>query len=378
MHRIHELRPRMCSIIRLLRSFSICLILVFAHPAGALSQGAPGVLELKPEDWGIRDAVFHIMKVEDNRKNTSSVGTITGNGPAQQIRFKADLSSTMLPYIQQCLAGDTAKVGLILGFNRFALKETRAGQRRTIVFDFLLEIYREADGERVKLYEVGGTPSYVVHGPNPDIYDRLIGGSLKQVLNGFDRWSKENRKQPTLCKTIYLSLTDDGAFRDTTSGDTLRWSKAYQLKWPDFKGPADEQVDFSANSSCLFAFSSRPDYRGDTLVLELILHPALTKTTSWVKADKKSPELLAHEQLHFDICELYGRRMRERLLRAKAGVLNYDAVLRGVFDEEWHAYKQRQVDYDSETAHGLISEKQAMWTELIKKELSALDRYASE
>jgi hypothetical protein len=357
-----------------------CLLLLgflnVLAPLNGRAQNEAPFPELHPVDWGLRHSVFFLSGVEDARTNRSAAGSISGAGPVQTLRFRKDLAGDLLPYLQDCLRGDTAKVGLVLSFDRFSLKETRTGPRRNIQFDFQLHIYRDVDGQRVQLYQVGGTPSYVVHGPNPEIYDRLIGGSLQQALSGFDRWAKENRNQPPLCKQILLMLADDNAFRDTL-GDTLRWSATYRLQWPDFKGKPDQQVDFSANSACVFVFSTRPTYRGDTLVLEALLHPAFTKTASWVKPDKREVGLLGHEQLHFDICELYARRMRQRFVQAETGLLTYDEVLRAEFEKEWSAYQQRQAEYDRETEHGLIPDRQAGWQKIIAEELSALEAFSS-
>lgn len=335
-------------------------------------------LDLQATDWGLKGSVYHIARVEDERKKAGDAGSISGGGPVQPIRFKQDLAKDLLPYVQTCTAADTSKVALVLAFEKFQLKENRTGPRRNIQFEFQVRIYRDVDGQRVQLYQVGGTPSYVVHGPNPGIYDKLIGGSLQQALSGFDRWAKENRNQPPLCKHVRIELQDDGTFRDTVSADTIRWSSTYRLKWADFKGQPEQQVVFSANSACVYSFTSRPAYRDDTLILELLLHPAFIKPASWVKPDKLQDGLLAHEQLHFDICELYARRMRDRFTQSSPGLLTYDSVLKTIFESEWQAYQLRQADYDRETEHGLIPEQQANWEKSISEELNRLGSFASQ
>ena len=69
----------------------------------------------------------------------------------------------------------------------------------------------------------------------------------------------------------------------------------------------------------------------------------LSKPASWVKPDKLQDGLLAHEQLHFDICELYARRMRDRFTQSSPGLLTYDSVLKTIFpNPEWQAYQLRQ------------------------------------
>jgi len=87
--------------------------------------------------------------------------------------------------------------------------------------------------------------------------------------------------------------------------------------------------------------------------------------------------LLDHERLHFDIGEVYARKIRSVIdsLRRKGETrINiYTEAIDSLLDQ-WEQYGNA---YDEETSHGLRPSKQAEWAIKIQKELSALEKYAT-
>ena len=97
------------------------------------------------------------------------------------------------------------------------------------------------------------------------------------------------------------------------------------------------------------------------------------RSKSWSR--DHSPSLLDHERLHFDIAELYARKIRKRIKELqRRGVNNiktYNTAIHEVLLESNQADQQ----YDLETLHGALSKKQREWTEKVKEELGSLSRY---
>jgi hypothetical protein len=82
-------------------------------------------------------------------------------------------------------------------------------------------------------------------------------------------------------------------------------------------------------------------------------------------------DLLEHEQAHFDLCEVYARRLRKRVEDS-----NYKLDIDNAIFEVFEAFKKRQKLYDQETNHSRNKEKQAEWLKIIANELSELDNYS--
>jgi len=94
---------------------------------------------------------------------------------------------------------------------------------------------------------------------------------------------------------------------------------------------------------------------------------------SWSRA--KSPALLQHEQLHFDIAELYARKIREKISHMRSqgirDIKQYNSAIKGLLHES-NLTDQR---YDLETLHGALSKKQAAWERMIREQLIGLKDY---
>jgi predicted secreted Zn-dependent protease len=82
---------------------------------------------------------------------------------------------------------------------------------------------------------------------------------------------------------------------------------------------------------------------------------------------------LSHEQLHFDISELYARRMREMLGRQTFGP-NVRAEVRRIFKQLNQELSEFQDRYDRETDFSRDREAQAHWNAAIARRLADSQR----
>jgi hypothetical protein len=85
--------------------------------------------------------------------------------------------------------------------------------------------------------------------------------------------------------------------------------------------------------------------------------------------------LLAHEQLHFDMTEVWARRIREKFktlpsfCRTPGGPKDFEKAI-GDLEREWQEEQQR---YDKETAHGTDAARQRAWARKVAKTLQESD-----
>src|SRR6187551_3093993 len=90
--------------------------------------------------------------------------------------------------------------------------------------------------------------------------------------------------------------------------DRILWSSKRKLTWDDFKGAVPDTTEpfVSAISAC----SIKLQYENiDSLMINYKIENYFVKSKSWTISD--DVKLLAHEQLHFDISELYARKIRK-------------------------------------------------------------------
>lgn len=154
----------------------------------------------------------------------------------------------------------------------------------------------------------------------------------------------------------------------------FEWSADRKLSWDDFKGtPAPgRDTNVAARTSCRFGIRIDTMYASGIRVV--VTNEFICRQSS-VRPGRKTPALLAHEQLHFDLCEVYARQLRKQLANTELTPANISKVSTDIFLETYRIYRETQLLYDEETQHGLKPDAQQHWKETIGKELAALDGY---
>lgn len=157
--------------------------------------------------------------------------------------------------------------------------------------------------------------------------------------------------------------------------DTVKeWSIRNKLKWSDFKGcvPAKES-ESNVKAVCPHEIVVSP-FR-EKGILNYRVKVIFLKNQAWTK--DTSSYVLAHEQLHFDIAELYARRLRKSIseIARRSGSLDeYQKVIEELLLKE----NKAQEEYDRETAHGIYEKHQFEWAKKIIIELESLKEYTSD
>ena len=95
-----------------------------------------------------------------------------------------------------------------------------------------------------------------------------------------------------------------------------------------------------------------------------------SKKDSWVKHDNKTSYILNHEQKHFDIAYIHTILFIQKLKEAGLTNSNYAAVIEKIYNATGTALAKMQNQYDMETNHSRITEKQAEWDEKISNQLA--------
>lgn len=161
------------------------------------------------------------------------------------------------------------------------------------------------------------------------------------------------------------------------------WQENRPLTWRDFQAQASESHPgeslFAATAYAALELTvAAGDAEAGRHTLEV--RAAFDKTRAWVRDSTldKGRRMLAHEQLHFDICELVARKLRFRIVqvyRAGGDVFDrpFDQEVKCLLDE----LNTTNDLYDQETAHSLLVGQQKKWGEQVKRELAALAAYKS-
>jgi hypothetical protein len=152
------------------------------------------------------------------------------------------------------------------------------------------------------------------------------------------------------------------------SGD-FQWKDHGKLAWEDFRGPVNATSSESAAATdCGIGFKTVTPPGGGTP--EIVVYNTFFVNKSWVRSDAKIPEILEHEQGHFDLCEIYTRKLRERMNKYDLTSATMKKDLLRIYDEVSYEYEKRQDAYENETSHGTNLPRQEHWTKEIAHELA--------
>jgi hypothetical protein len=171
---------------------------------------------------------------------------------------------------------------------------------------------------------------------------------------------------------IFLTTSTNQSVTTDVPRSYLSWSERSELTWKDFKGKAKKHSRYDAETYA----SVRHSYRITESKILFELNCYFDKKISWV-GKIKSTELLGHEQLHFDIAELSARKMREAysnytFVSTKASTNDFREIDRAQ-NKMWESLN---INYDSETNHGIDKVSQREWSDKISEELLNLNEYS--
>lgn len=106
------------------------------------------------------------------------------------------------------------------------------------------------------------------------------------------------------------------------------------------------------------------------------VHAHFYPEQSWYKIERADNHILGHEQLHFDITELYARKFRYRISQLKLSN-TIRRQLKGIHNDINAELSKMQNTYDSETDYSRNFEAQAEWKITMDAELAKYSQYKS-
>ena len=160
---------------------------------------------------------------------------------------------------------------------------------------------------------------------------------------------------------------------EANDAEKIYWSPDAQLTWADFEA----EPDYSKRAVAALTASAIV-YRyhcGEDGYLVYNVQAAFKKDQSWVKEEALTAHHLQHEQLHFDITELYARQLRKNLanFRFKCDqVDDFEHKITLVL-QSWQAMERK---YDIETKFSLDREMQQEWKIFVREHLDNFHEYA--
>lgn len=169
---------------------------------------------------------------------------------------------------------------------------------------------------------------------------------------------------------LVSSVTSDSTMR-AESKDMIPWEMEKRLVWDDFLCEPKLGTDAVASTSTSLGIA----YQLANGELKYHITCYFNKEKSW--GLMRTDYILAHEQAHFDITEIFARKLNEALQNYKFNRKGYKKDISQIYQSIISQKEEFQRTYDNETDHSRNRKAQYDWLEKIEQLISETQPYSN-
>jgi len=178
-----------------------------------------------------------------------------------------------------------------------------------------------------------------------------------------------------LIQILILNLSLLTLAEGKSGDDDILWRAGYKLRWEDFKGNPTFSTNYSEKSATKIRIEVTTMITKESYIFSVGC--LFEKYNSWTVNDT-SESLLNHEQLHFDIGEVFARELRKKIseMNDLTDSIIQDRV-KVLYHEINNACIKYEKKYDNETNNGRNLKEQKVWRDRISNILQNSNKYSS-
>lgn len=182
-----------------------------------------------------------------------------------------------------------------------------------------------------------------------------------------------NHKKPDAWSTCHRISADIYKIDDPRRYESeVTWHKNRKLVIDDFKGQTEKRPFTAATASGFRSHIEGRPISPRKYTLELTTY--FDCYSSYFKRTEFDSQVLAHEQIHFDISELYARKFIERVEERAMDLNEFLQAYPEIIDAIYREMQLKQDEYDAEVYPD--PSKQAKWETWISEELEKYKSYS--
>ena len=312
---------------------------------------------------------FFIKDVVDERTDTNNIGYVdvgifNSKVPAQIVD---GLAGGIKRIIDRDVIKDTSLLPVIVVIRKFQVSEARDISHEYAYLDSWFEFVTFIGQQKIVLADYNTTSR---SGSQLDVthsHPILITNAVSKSLSDFDGWLNDNYSKFPIYEQVKVNVQ----FHPLTQSqrDTLYYSKERKLIWSDFKLPGNTADSLDAKSFLGIGYYVTSSVNEGFLQLDVSVNCFFIPEKSWVRPGTSDNDLLGHEQLHFDIAYLVGKKFRDAILSYKFSRDHFGQEIEQLKNKSAAEYDQLQTQYDAETNHGKKRVQQKIWKNKIESAL---------
>ncbi|HKC68371.1 MAG TPA: DUF922 domain-containing protein [Bacteroidia bacterium] len=170
---------------------------------------------------------------------------------------------------------------------------------------------------------------------------------------------------------LLVSFGNTAFMPDGEKEEVIVWQKNRKLTWDDYQGKRQKRFAAASTVYSMYRHISKTPSGDIIATVKAYFYPKDSWKSSWI-----DDALLAHEQKHFDIVELYARKLRKQLTQIKVrneadAEQKLDSIHK-IIDAEMDAFQDK---YDDETDYSMAHDPQISWIKKIDAAIDNLSAY---
>ena len=159
-------------------------------------------------------------------------------------------------------------------------------------------------------------------------------------------------------------------------GQKINWEEGKKLNWSNFKSKVNNQrgENVVAYTNCGWTYSYVRSSNPKAPV-KITIQTIFNENQSWKDVKRINDYVLLHEQKHFDVAEVFARRLRKEFSEKIKNGADFDRYFKTIYNTILKEYQDFQKTYDGETRNGMVEEKQAEYNRIIAEQLENYKNY---
>ncbi len=342
----------------------ILLLLLMFTAATSFAQEMK-IIRLKKSAKTYHATHFYIANIVDDRADTSAIGTMRAGmlNRTLAINLQGGVKSAFEQYAVSPAESDAAIAPVTLSIKQLTIAEKGGAMRERVTIEYTYAFY----SKDIKLISYSGS-AFMETSMDASVYiEKLIRESVDNTIAQADGQYKQisGILRPA---TLEVKV----AIGDATAGRKLiYYNRQRPLKISDFTDKADDLSLASAATYCGLGINLSYETINGKMIATITLSVYADPSKSWMRNQSKNPDVLSHEQNHFDIAAIIACKLKGQIMQQKFTPENLQSEVMKLYNEASELLNKEQDQYDTETVHGQIKAMQAKWKSKIGNQLNA-------
>ena len=345
----------------------ILFVLAFLF-SSLLATAQEGTIVLKNEKTTLKTGDFYIISVKDERKDTTNIGYIRSATTKKKtpVQFEGGVASALYTYFTNNIEQNPRGTPLELVILDMNVTEKKKKATITAKLGFRLRGGNDPKG-------ILQTQSFEIEtAPTPDAIEKTLRKQTERSTTQFDKWFTENQEKILAKPSITVTVTVATSIKDK---NIIMHTKRKKLTYSNFQGRSKKFSKWGAETASGIYWETKALTIDNKTFLKLKIGSSFDKKRSWFKKTQKNPYVLDHEQLHFDVTSYITCEFIKAVEAYPFTPEHYLKELEKLYKQYNEKLRKMQDDYDGQTDHGLVKDKQAEWRAKINELMAAQDCY---